>query len=325
MTSPAHEASDRAAQWIIRQDEPGWSALDEADLAAWLDEAPLHRVAYLRQRTGWRAADRIGSLGPIDDRAPNRPVRPLHRRWHPWTVAASLALVVGGGAAFVFSDAQLPLFAAQTFETPVGARENVVLADRSRIELNTATQMRAVVTANRREVWLDRGEAFFDIKRGQRSPFVVHVGTRSVTVLGTKFAVRRDGTNVTVSVLEGRVRVDDASDHKAIRSSTISAGDVAFVRDTTTLVAVHAETRVENALVWREGMLNFDDARLIDAAKEFNRYHRRQIVITGNAAANMRIDGAFQSANVDAFTQLLRDAYGLRVTEEAGTIKISNS
>lgn len=323
MTSPAHEASDRAVQWILRQEEPGWSQQDAADLEAWLEEAPLHRVAYLRQRTGWRAADRIGSLGPIDAEIPPRPARPLHRRWQPWAIAASLALVVGGGATFISSDAP-PLFATQTFKTPVGARENVVLADRSRIELNTATQMRAAVTASRREVWLDRGEAFFDISHRERTPFVVHVGTRSVTVLGTKFAVRRDGSNITVSVLEGRVRVDDTRDREAIRSTTISAGDVAFVRDSATLVAVHAENRVERALVWREGMLNFDDVRLIDAVKEFNRYHHRQIVVAGNAAANMRIDGAFQAANIDAFTHLLRDAYGLRITEEAGTIKISD-
>lgn len=323
MTGRAHEASDRAAQWILRQEEPGWSERDAADLEAWLDEAPLHRVVYLRQRTGWRAADRIGSLGPIDDEAAIKPVRRAHQRWQPWAIAASLALVVGGGSTFIFSGGPTP-FATQTFETPIGVRENVVLADRSRIELNTATQMRAAVSADRREVWLDRGEAFFDIRRRERTPFVVHIGTRSVTVLGTKFAVRRDGASVTVSVLEGRVRVDDERDRKAIRSTTISAGDVAFVRDTATLVAVHAENRVESALVWREGMLNFDDVRLIDAAKEFNRYHHRQIVIVGNGAANMRIDGAFQAANIDAFTDLLRDAYGLRVTEEAGTIKISD-
>lgn len=322
MTSPAHEASDRAAQWLIRQEEPGWSQRDEADFQAWLEEAPLHRVAYLRQRTGWRAADRIGSLGPIGE-VPPAPKRPLYRRWQPWAVAASLAAVVSAGSTFINRDGPRAS-PTEAFQTAIGVREKVVLADRSRIELNTATEMRAAVTASRREVWLDRGEAFFDIRRNERTPFVVHVGTRSVTVLGTKFGVRRDGANVTVSVLEGRVRVDDARDRKAIRSTTISAGDVAFVRDSATLVAVHAENRVENALVWREGLLNFDDTRLIDAVKEFNRYHRRQLVVAGDAVANMRIDGAFQTANVDAFTDLLRDAYGLRVTEEAGTIKISD-
>jgi transmembrane sensor len=322
MTSPAHDASDQAARWILRREEPGWSGRDEAEFARWLEDAPLNRVAYLRLRTGWRAADRIGALGPIPDEDRGRSAHVRQGRWQPWAIAASLLFLVGGSA-FMFSDMPSQL-TPQTFGTAVGSRQQVVLADRSRVELNTATHMRATVSAAHREVWLDRGEAFFDISRNERAPFVVHVGTRTVTVLGTKFAVRRDGANMTVSVLEGRVRVDDARDRRAIRSTTISAGDVAVVRDAATLVAVHATSRVESALVWREGMLDFDDARLVDAAREFNRYHHRQIVVTGSSAANMRIDGAFRAENIDAFVNLLRDAYGLRITEDAGTIKISD-
>ncbi|EQB31391.1 FecR family protein [Sphingobium ummariense] len=322
MTSPAHEASDRAARWILRQEEPDWSPREEAELEAWLAESSLHRAAYLRQQTGWRAADRIGSLGPIDGEKFDRPQSPFYRRWQPWAIAASLALVVGAGSTLIFSDGP-PRSVTQAFATPIGAQQKVVLADHSKVELNTATRLRAAVTAHRREVWLDQGEAFFDIRHREHTPFVVHVGTRSVTVLGTKFAIRRDGTNVTVSVLEGRVRVDATTDAKVKRSTTISAGDVAVVRDNAMLVAEHAETRVENALGWREGMLNFSDARLADAAREFNRYHRRQILVTGKVATDMRIDGAFQAANIDGFTHLLRDAYGLRVTEDGETIKIS--
>jgi transmembrane sensor len=37
----------------------------------------------------------------------------------------------------------------------------------------------------------------------------VHAGKRTITVLGTKFSVRREKDRVTVNVVEGRVRVDD--------------------------------------------------------------------------------------------------------------------
>lgn len=323
MTGPANEASERAAHWILRQEEPDWSEGDSAELAEWLEVSPLNRAAYLRLRTGWRAADRIGSLGPSYATEANGAKRAKYRQWRPWAIAASLTLVVGSGSVFLLPRTPSRV-ASQTFETQVGARKDIVLADHSKVELNTATHIRTSVSANRREVWLDRGEAFFDVKRRESAPFVIHAGTRTITVLGTKFSVRRDGTDVTVSVLEGRVRVDDTRDLKAIRSTTITAGDVAFIRDAATLVAVHAETRVENALGWREGMLTFDDVRVADAVKEFNRYHNRQIVVEDILAADMRIDGAFQAANVDAFLHLLRDAYGLKITERAGTIKISD-
>jgi transmembrane sensor len=118
--------------------------------------------------------------------------------------------------------------------------------------------------------------------------------------------------------VEGRVRVDQAGDAalgggQAAPSTTITGGDVALADGASTLVTANAADRVEHALSWRQGMLTFDQTTLGDAAAEFNRYNRQQIIIADPAAANIRIGGTFQAANVEAFARLLREAYGLRV------------
>lgn len=84
--------------------------------------------------------------------------------------------------------------------------------------------MRASVTTRQREVWLEKGEAFFDVAHNEGVPFVVHTGDRQVTVLGTKFAVRRDGDKVTVTVLQGRVRLEEAKGSSPVRSTEIGRG-----------------------------------------------------------------------------------------------------
>ena len=48
----------------------------------------------------------------------------------------------------------------QTF--PVGGHKIVLLADGSKVELNTQSVVRAAVDSKRRDVWLDSGEAYFD-------------------------------------------------------------------------------------------------------------------------------------------------------------------
>jgi transmembrane sensor len=70
-------------------------------------------------------------------------------------------------------------------------------------------------------------------------------------------------------------------------------------------------------------MLSFSDARLADVAGEFNRYNIRQIRISNGRTADIKIDGAFQASNVEAFVRLLRDAYGLEIKETAKGIEIS--
>jgi len=323
MNGPAHRASERAALWILRQEEADWNDARQEELDVWLAESALHRAAYLRLRHSWRQADGIAR-----DRGHARSTiggttgaRNPERRWQPWTLAASLAALIGVGTSSLWHD-PVPV-AVTAYSTPVGAHETIALSDGSKLELNTATQVRTAISTGAREIWLDRGEAYFEVARRDGQPFIVHAGVRKVTVLGTKFSVRRDGDKVSVAVVEGRVRVDDARNPAAVRSAIINGGDLAIARGPSALIAVRAEEKVAEALAWRDGMLNFSDTTLADAAAEFSRYGGRPILVTDPQVAAIRIDGAFRADNVDAFLRLLRDAYDLRVEENSKEVTIS--
>ena len=70
-------------------------------------------------------------------------------------------------------------------------------------------------------------------------------------------------------------------------------------------------------------MLTFDQATLAEAAAQFNRYNTKMLVIADPAAAKMRVGGAFEADNVQAFARLLHSAYGLQVQETDDEVKIS--
>lgn len=322
------QIEEAAARWLMRRDESDWRAEDQAALDAWLDQSMAHKAAFWRLEHGWRQADRLGSLGGA--------VMPtatpwFDRAWRPMAIAASIALVVLTAVFLRAPSLTAPVqVAQQTFVTPVGGHQRVPLEDGSEIELNTGTVLRAAVSGDSRQVWLDRGEAYFEVKHSDRIPFIVYAGPRTVTVLGTKFSVRRDGDKVTVSVVEGRVRVAEEGAETPGRevsvtsSATVTTGDVAIGEGRSTLVATRSPERVANALAWRDGMLSFDQTSLGDVAAEFNRYNQRKLVIVDAEAASIRIGGTFQASNVDAFSRLLRDAYGLRVEGGDREVKISN-
>ncbi len=318
------DIEDRALDWLIQKDEPDWTDAEQTELDAWLEESMAHKAAYWRAAQGWREADRIRSLGSGDG-ADNDIGHAGHRRWWwPALAAASVVGAIGIGTVALVPHASGPATAQMVrFDTPVGGKRTIPLSDGSKVELNTATVVRTAVSSRSRDVWLDSGEAYFEIAHRDGEPFVVHAGKQTVTVLGTKFSVRRDKDRVTVNVVEGRVRVEDAGITDG-RASIITAGDTAIARGASTLIAPKSEERVESALAWRDGMLNFDQTTLSEAAAEFNRYNRKPIVIGDAAAATIRIDGNFQASNVDAFVRLLRDAYGLKIEENASSVKISS-
>jgi transmembrane sensor len=316
------EAHDRAARWIVAQEDSSWSDMDQVALESWLREADGNKAAYWRLKHSWREADRICALG---DGAQPIAERRMHRRtfWLPAAVAASIAAIAIFGYHQALN-APERILAAAKYETAIGGQKLVGLPDGSRVKLNTASKMRTAINAEHREVWLDKGEAYFEVAHINGRPFIVHAGNRTVTVLGTKFSVRRDGNKTTVVVLEGRVRIDDIMDKEVVNSTIVSGGDIALVQGRSTLVAKQVEDRVEDVLKWRDGMLFFDQERLADIAIEFNRYNRMQLIIADPEVAEMRIGGKFPASSPSEFAHLLRDAYGLNIRETQNSITISN-
>lgn len=87
--------------------------------------------------------------------------------------------------------------------------QHAELPDGSTAHLNTHAEMtyRKNWLGRDRKVHLVRGEVFFDVSRDPEHPFVIESGKSKITVLGTSFHVRREGTDTEVIVASGSVKV----------------------------------------------------------------------------------------------------------------------
>lgn len=319
--SARNDIEEAAAHWLVRQTD-GLSSDEQAQLDAWLNIAAEHRTVFWRLEYSWEKAGRLVALrGPatlaeaIAEATP--PV--VSRRALPrWAVglAATLAVVVLASTAFVWPR-------PAHYATDTGERRMVALSDGSRVELNTETRLRASMSPDSREAWVDKGEAYFEVAHDASRPFTVHMGDRTVRVLGTRFSVRRDGDDVRVVVAEGRVRLSGPRSGPESKSVILVRGDVATGVGASVLQSRTSGQRVEDQLAWRRGLLVFDQITLSDAAAEFNRYNQTQLKVLDLPTANIRIGGSFEATNVEAFVRLLQSAYGLEIAREGDTVKIS--
>lgn len=315
----------QAALWLLRREEPDWSAAEQRALDNWLESSASHQAAYWRLEHGWSL---VGASVTAPDHGilfKEEPV-PQRRRWLPVALAASLVAVVATmtQVADWSIPGERPIVAERQFDTARGERKIATLAEGSKIELNTATSLRAAIGQGHREVWLDRGEAYFSIARRDGQHFIVHAGDRTITVLGTKFNVRRDGGRVMLSVVEGRVALADKTNGATGRAIVVTGGDMAVAEGASTVVTADMGDKVAEAVAWRDGILTFDHSTLAEVAAEFNRYNEKALMVTDADAARIRIGGSFKWNNVDAFARLMREAYGLHVTDDGETIKISS-
>jgi transmembrane sensor len=311
--SPAALIEQEAARWILRREEPGWGDADAEALEAWLAESATHQAAFWRLEHGWRRADRLAArpLASAEERKPS-----WSRRFAP--LAASLVALLGA-AVWLGHD-----MAGRIYTTDVGGHEIAPLPDGTKVELNTDTRLRADVTRDHRQVWLDKGEAYFEVAHDKAHPFTIYAGKRKVTVLGTKFSVRRAGDEVQVTVVQGKVRVDPIEAPKPTPATVLTAGQIAIAKGAAaTLVTPKTVPEAAKELSWRQGMLVFDQYTVERAAAEFNRYNRRKIVVTSPDAGAIRIGGTFETDNIDGFVELLQQGYGLKIEKTDDEVKIT--
>jgi transmembrane sensor len=309
----AEDIEELAAAWLARADR-GLTDEEACALDAWLLQSSLNKVAYLRLKASWRRADRLAALKPPLMRHDS--ARRIFQPKILAALAAALTLLLGGAGYLVWR-----ANADKVYATDVGRTQSILLADGSRMDLNTNTRVHTDVTAARRIVTLESGEAYFDVVHDASRPFTVLAGSRRITDIGTKFSVFRNGNDVRILVREGKVRVE-ALDGQGGAPVLAQAGREIIAAGSESLVLDKPGQAIENDLSWRGGMLVFDQETLAEAAEQFNRYNSRHIQVEGNAR-KIRIGGRFQAGNVDVFVQLLHRGFGLSVSDEGDRIVVS--
>ena len=339
-------AADQAAAWFARQRAGPWSETDAAEFAAWLRAEPAHTAAWTQYERLWGRLEAVRdnpTILAIREQARRTAERQSHlRNRRRAAVALAASVLVGVGAVWVVKESVIrafrppPLAQAPAATTPasalirnastdIGERSLLVLADGSKVTLNTASAVRSDYSGRERRVTLVRGEAFFDVAKDPTRPFIVSAGSRQVIAVGTAFDVRLQDRHLQVTLVEGKVRVitapaaaDTNAPAQPVSSVDLEAGSALIARD-------DGEARIEQldtgrVTSWRSGNLVFEGERLADVVAEMNRYSREQLVIAEPALQQRKVSGVFEPTDGAAFAKAL-EAYGIaRATRQSATM-----
>lgn len=316
---------EAAAAWLLRLREAPDDEQLLSDWLAWCEADPEHLATFERLRGTWQLlSDAVlepqaaGGLGSGHDlRGRPRPslaeaARPsrAHRSW-PWArlaQAAVLAVVLLGGGLTLMR--MLPPPGAQTLSTPVAVHGSSALPDGSQVDIGALSRISTRYSDTERRVRVEAGEAYFEVARDARRPFVVEAHGLTVTAVGTAFNVRRDDARVVVTVTEGRVRLDlprgaGALEAGAGEQFVYSAGERRIV-DT-------AKVDPEVAIAWRQGVLKFVHAPLDQVVADLNRYSRRPIRLGDAGLAELRYTGTVFSGQLDDWLRAMEDVFPVHI------------
>lgn len=319
------DVDGQAAMWLARLDSGELSASDQSAYEHWLAGDERHRVAIDALARGWGRYDSLQSLSDEAKQhlmqtaalieaahaAPKVSIRNRRRVFMSMAAALLVAVLVA---------VLLPREPGDRYATAVGEHRKFTLVDGSTLTLNTNSRVRTRFVADARELWLERGEAYFEVAHDKTRPFRVRIGDREVRAVGTAFGIRRQDDDFTVVVTEGIVEVaginesrpvsiaDDASSSATLRLRHGEALTVAAQGDNAAPVAAS-----DAALAWREGLLEFNGERLDQVVEEFGRYTRHRIVLMDDQVRQQHVGGVFQAGDVDALTSALAEMLPVEV------------
>ena len=329
------QIDNEAALWTWRLDSGELTAAEQGRLQAWLREDARHRRSFEELSRTWSALDRLGRSEPGDERVAasragrlsRHPFGAGARQWKGYLQAAAAAVLVMGLGAGLWMMRRPGM---QVLSTAVGQERRLTLADGSRLTLNTNTQLAVRLTPKRRDVYLRRGEAHFDVVHDAQRPFFVHAGNAVIRDVGTQFEVRLlSDQDVDVLVDQGRVEVQGPATSASRPLSpgggaapgasaewvrALSAGERLVIAGPRLSVLPVSPRQIADELAWRKGALVFQGEPLSRAIAEVGRYTRARIVLAGPDVASLRISGRFRTDDVPGFFQALQAALPVKVS-----------
>jgi transmembrane sensor len=373
-TESAGSLSQEAAHWWTMLHDDGASTADRRAFLAWVSRSPERIEAYLemaRLMSALRSDAVHWPDTPAEElireaRASNGDVTPLPigrnadkasqcarseatrwsgvgmARWRPWVGAAA---GVAAAAIAIFFGLKLPT-SGQYYETKRGEQRSVLLADGSRVTLDSASSVEVTLRAHRRILHLTHGEALFEVSHDPGRPFDVYADGTVVRAIGTEFNVdmRSPYPAVTVTVLRGRVAVMRASQEglaagPSAASPPTASGEMAarpklvaipapagaLILDASEQVVVTSSgagvpQRVPDptaVTAWTRRQLVFEHRPLGEVVDELNGYGGPRIVVESASLRKREVTGVIQLDDPDSFLSFLSDAPGV-VIRRAG-------
>jgi len=195
-------------------------------------------------------------------------------------IAAILVILVSVGFLVTYiarqnRDTEMEWISANT----TSGIKDIILDDGTHVWLNKNSEITysGKFKGSIREIGL-KGEAYFEVERNRRKPFIIHVAASEIRVLGTRFNVKsgRITSDVIVTVVSGRVSLCDTSDtdNRIILGPGEQGLNFQEIAE-----LVKKENDDMNFLAWKTGILVFENAPLEEVCNALSGYFNRPFIM----------------------------------------------
>jgi ferric-dicitrate binding protein FerR (iron transport regulator) len=178
-----------------------------------------------------------------------------------------------------------------TLKIPRGGEYFLIMADSTRVWLNSETTLRFPVqfAADVRSVELT-GEAYFEVSKNEKKPFVVTSGNHLVKVLGTQFNISSyaDNPNIYTTLAEGKVEVSSVSNPEV--TLMLKPSEQSILNSNNNQIQKRT-VDVNQYVAWKNGRFVFRDQTLEEIMRTLSKWYDVQVVFSNEADKQLMFTG----------------------------------
>jgi transmembrane sensor len=228
---------------------------------------------------------------------------------------------------------------------PNGSKGFLTLEDGTRIWLNSGSRLSYAdfSGAETREVFLE-GEAFFDVTRDKKQPFVVNTFDLRLKVLGTRFNIKSyPSEKITETILiSGKVQIEEINPASAAKkpillepnqkatfySATGMLERYEKLREAKTGKKIPVKQEVietvnpEIYTSWKDEKLIFSNEKLESLVIKMERWYNVNITLKDTLLNHYRYTGQFEKENIEQALQALKLATPLEYRIDKNNITL---
>jgi transmembrane sensor len=206
-----------------------------------------------------------------------------------------------------------------TMSTPRGGQYKLQLPDGTTVMLNAESSITYPIafTGKERIVTIS-GEAYFEVAKNKKMPFLVHFGDQTVEVLGTHFNISayKDQPVFKTTLLEGSVKISEGQEKQLLvpgQQAVYEPGSHKFNVKT---------VDTDDILAWKNGLFLFDNTEIDNVMLQLARWYNIEVFYQGpkptlNFTGEIRKD-----SNLSRIFKILESTGGAKFTINGNIVTV---
>lgn len=271
-------------------------------------------LPFDEKRMSDRLADRVKRPVVISYGGKENPV------WKYLSIAASIAFLLTTGIFLIDKKPEQKLVYYETIAVP-DAKTKITLPDSSVVWLNANACLRYPREFSKqiREVEI-KGEAFFEVRKDEKRPFIVQTDGIGIHVLGTTFNVDAEPEKTEVTLVTGKVGLYKNENRSQTADRILSPGERAIFYKSENTLRV-STVRPENTTSWITGKFIFRDSSLEEIMQELQRAFHVKIHIGNDNLRHQTFNADFTGKEtLDEILSILQISAQYKIEKERGEI-----